>query len=188
MRLLALTLCLLATTSCATLFGGAAVRPNAQPFSGFPPAFTALQVVTAGLPDGDKTVLASLRRDAQGYHVTFLHPAFQTPLLELKTYGPEAERTRYFVDKERLPFAPRMILDAIVALYAAKDFVVASNPGEPLVLSLHTDTVDYRLAGFDAFPACYFPGRIELAFNASTASTPQVLPRLRVETKDLECK
>jgi hypothetical protein len=161
--------------------------PEAQPaaapagnFSAFPRHFTAIQGLTVNMKGDEKTVIASLRRDEHDYHVTFLHPAFQTPLLELKTYGPEDQRTRYFVEKERLPFDPQLILRSIVALYEAKQF--SGN-------KLHTDDADYLLAEVKSFAGCTFPARIELTFNATKNQTlPQVLPRLTVATKELECK
>lgn len=158
-------------------------------FQGFPKRFTALQALIVNFKGKEETVIASLRREDKDYRVTFLHAAFQTPLLELKTFGPENERTRYFVDKERLPFAPKMVLDSIVSLYEATSFQRVSAPAEDLVIGVHTDGADYRLAELESFDGCLFPRRIDLTFNATASEqTPQVLPRLRVETKDLECK
>lgn len=179
------------TTGCATLFSGHPSTPaqTAASFAGFPNHFTALQAVSVALKAEEKTVIASLRRDDRDFHVTFLDAAFQTPLLELKTFGPEDQRTRYFVDKARLPFDPKMILASIVALYEAKEFRTVSAPDEDPVLAVRTDDAEYLLADLKSYDGCAFPARIQLRFNATQDETvPQVLPRLRIETKDLECK
>ena len=174
-------------SACVTSAPGTATLSG---FSGFPKHFTALQALRVTMKGDEKTVIASLRRDEHDFHVTFLDPAFQTPLLELKTFGPEEQRIRYFVDKDRLPFHPKMILDSIVALFEASAFSRPPAGVDDGVLTLDTGGATYLLADWSTFAGCAaFPTRIDLAFSATKdLETPQVLPRLRVETKELECK
>lgn len=180
-----LLLLLFAASACVT--SGPAT--TSTEFPGFPTRFTAIQGLSVSIKGEDKAVIASLRRDGHDFHVTFLHPAFQTPLLELKTFGPVDQRTRYFVDKERLPFDPQLILKAIVSLYEGTSFSRAGAPGDESVIEFETEDAEYHLSDLQSFgPRCVFPKHIAMAYKATKSEqVPQVLPRLQIETKDLEC-
>ena len=162
-----------------------------ESFTKFPPRFTAIQSVKITWKGEEKTVVASLSREGHDYHVTFLHPTFQTPLLELKTYGPESERTRYFVEKEKLPFNPQLIMDGIVKLYEGSGFKedgAARRAGTPGVLVYDTETSVYRMRDFGADGACPFPRVIDLDFGGHSPSDARApLPKVVIETKDVEC-
>ncbi len=187
-RILILLLTLPFASACSLFSRGAEEPLGLGPvFTVFPPKFTALQSLQVDWKGERRTVVASLRRERGEYRVTFLHPAFQTPLLELRNFGPEESRARYFVEKERLPFQPKMVLDAIVALYNAPK--LPPDPEDPSGKSLTTDGVVYRLRDAKSFAGCVFPETIELRFRAGDSpGSEQVLPLILIETKELECR
>jgi hypothetical protein len=163
-------LALAAAAACAC--AGVPTGPR-TPFT-FPPDFDASQVVVVETGDGERELIASLRRRDGDYEVALLDPIFGAPVLDAAivngavhvrdaTPGASAHAERLL----------RVLAEVYTLRYARADGGRTSSQGPTLDVALH---------GITQREGCKFPARISVRPRRGSG------PAVEVRTLDVTCR